>query len=73
MVLSSTGPNQKRYFGQRCGDVNGDGLDDIIIGAFQAEPDANDDNGRGVSYVVFGKTAGAIIELPCLVAIKVLS
>ena len=43
------------------GDVNGDGLDDIIIGAFQAEPDATGitaDDGRGVSYVVFGKTAG---------------
>ena len=48
------------------GDVNGDGLDDIIIGAFQAEPDATGiatDDDRGVSYVVFGKTAGDAIEL----------
>ena len=51
------------------GDVNGDGLDDIIIGAFQAEPDGTgiaEDDARGVSYVVFGKTAGAIIELSML-------
>ena len=48
------------------GDVNGDGLYDIIIGAFQAEPDATGitaADGRGVSYVVFGKTAGDAIEL----------
>ena len=37
------------------GDINGDGLDDLIIGAWQAKP-----NGilSGQSYVVFGKSTG---------------
>ena len=37
------------------GDLNGDGFDDIIIGAWQADP-----NGSlsGASYVVFGKAGG---------------
>ncbi|PXW89874.1 FG-GAP repeat protein [Nitrosomonas sp. Nm84] len=37
------------------GDVNGDGFDDVIVGADRAEP-----NGResGSSYVVFGKASG---------------
>jgi Ca2+-binding RTX toxin-like protein len=35
------------------GDVNGDGFDDLIIGAFSAESSGGDDEGE--SYVVFGK------------------
>jgi hypothetical protein len=39
------------------GDVNGDGLADVIVGV----PDANDY--AGVSYVVFGKTDTGFVEL----------
>ncbi len=48
------------------GDVNGDGLDDIIIGAQYADP--NGTNNAGSSYVVFGKAAGfdAIMDLSSL-------
>ena len=38
------------------GDVNGDGFDDLIIGAFDADPNGN--SGAGESYVVFGTGAG---------------
>ncbi|MEZ6127353.1 MAG: integrin alpha [Planctomycetaceae bacterium] len=40
------------------GDVNGDGIDDLIIGARRAEPGENTGTGEGKSYVVFGRTAG---------------
>ncbi|AYQ56080.1 Integrins alpha chain [Bathymodiolus thermophilus thioautotrophic gill symbiont] len=43
------------------GDVNGDGLDDLIIGAYLADP-ANNDN-AGKSYVVFGKTNTRAVNL----------
>jgi hypothetical protein len=38
------------------GDVNGDGIDDLIIGAFAADPDGL--SSAGESYVVFGRTTG---------------
>ena len=38
------------------GDVNGDGIDDIIIGADFADP--NDNSSAGESYVVFGSNSG---------------
>ena len=46
------------------GDVDGDGLDDVIVGAFGADPDGNSDAGE--SYVVFGKADSASIDLGAL-------
>jgi hypothetical protein len=46
------------YFGRSvsdAGDVNGDGFDDIIIGAYGADPNGAN---SGASYVVFGKAGG---------------
>lgn len=47
------------------GDVNGDGLADVIVGAPQADPIA-DDEGR--AYVVFGKADGDTVALETLAA-----
>ncbi|MGF1935798.1 MAG: beta strand repeat-containing protein [Nostoc sp. ChiQUE02] len=39
------------------GDINGDGIDDLIIGAFRADPNVNY---SGQSYVVFGSKGGFV-------------
>jgi Ca2+-binding RTX toxin-like protein len=39
------------------GDINGDGYDDLIIGAFGANPHG-ETSGSGASYVVFGRAGG---------------
>jgi len=48
------------------GDVNGDGLDDLIVGAYRSDPAAGIDAGR--SYVVFGKTTTTAIDLSAIAA-----
>jgi subtilase family protein/Big-like domain-containing protein/cadherin-like protein/FG-GAP repeat protein len=42
------------------GDVNGDGFDDILIGADKADP--NNKNLSGETYVIFGKASGYTAE-----------
>jgi hypothetical protein len=43
------------------GDINGDGLDDLIIGAQYTTPSGKSNAGK--SYVVFGKTDSTAINL----------
>src|SRR5262249_36338367 len=58
-VITSSDPNHVLGVGttvSNAGDVNGDGYDDIIIGAPFTSPDG--DTQGGVAYVVFGGPAG---------------
>lgn len=57
------GTNSEDYSGNSvalAGDINGDGLDDVIVGAHRADPNGSD---SGASYVVFGKTTNIQVEL----------
>ncbi|CAB5503063.1 RTX toxins and related Ca2+-binding proteins, partial [Bathymodiolus thermophilus thioautotrophic gill symbiont] len=61
-VINGEGTNDRSgYSVSSAGDVNGDGLDDLIVGAYQADPDNKSDAGK--SYIVFGKKDKVAIDL----------
>jgi FG-GAP repeat len=43
------------FFVSSAGDINGDGIDDVIVGAFRADPGGRID--AGAAYVVFGRAS----------------
>ncbi len=53
--------NQAGFCVAAAGDVNGDGLDDLLVGAPTATPTVT-----GRAYVVFGKTGTGLVELGSL-------
>eukprot|EP01032_Pedospumella_encystans_P039230 gene39230-biopygen21938 len=68
-ILAAAGYDFCGHSVSKAGDVNGDGVDDIIIGAYAADPSAGKVN-AGISYVIFGRkvisaaNAFADIQLP---------
>ena len=68
-VLNGQSASDKSGFAvSSAGDVNGDGFDDLIVGARYADPAGGADAGK--SYVVFGKSSGfaASIDLSAIAA-----
>ena len=55
-IIGGDGEDRSGYSVSSVGDVNGDGYDDVIVGAYQAEEGGESE--QGISYVIFGKGMG---------------
>jgi Ca2+-binding RTX toxin-like protein len=60
VINGAAADDRSGYSVSSAGDVNGDGLDDLIVGALQADPNGS---ASGASYVVFGKANGTAVNL----------
>ena len=56
------------YSVSSAGDINGDGIDDLIVGAYAADPDGR--TNAGSSYVVFGKDTGIAGNFPATLSVS---
>ena len=56
-ITGASASDQSGWSVSGAGDVNGDGLADLIVGANKADPTTGTDGGK--SYVLFGKTGAA--------------
>ncbi len=66
-IFGADAGDQSGYSVSSAGDVNGDGFDDMLIGAFAAAGSGNAKTFAGESYVVFGKASlPATIDLGSL-------
>ncbi len=56
-ILGADTEDQSGISVSSAGDLNGDGYDDLLIGAFRADASGNGKSEAGESYVIFGKGA----------------
>lgn len=60
-IFGATAGDNSSYSVSDAGDVNGDGYDDFIVGAYNADPGGR--TSAGMSYVVFGKETPVDVDL----------
>ena len=63
VINGVSGNDQSGISVSSAGDVNGDGLADVIVGATGDDPNGSS---SGASYVVFGKSDGTAVELSAI-------
>jgi Ca2+-binding RTX toxin-like protein len=68
VLQGETADDRSGFSVASAGDVNGDGLDDLIVGALYADGPADGRSRAGDSYVIFGKAGGigATIDLAAI-------
>jgi len=64
ILAGATAEDQSGNCVNSVGDVNGDGLDDFLVGAFRADPSSR--NVAGETYLIYGNTNG----LPALITLN---
>ncbi len=63
-IVGEDGGDRSGFSVDAAGDVNGDGLDDVVLGALRADPQGSS---SGRAYVVFGKADTAAVPLVAVV------
>ena len=58
VIKGVTGGDETGYSVDGIDDFNGDGIDDVIVGAMSADVEIGNDDNRGKTFVLFGKAGG---------------
>jgi len=63
LVIGESVPYGNKFALSSAGDINGDGLADLIIGQRRVDLDSDVENNTGRTYIVFGKTDTGSVDL----------
>lgn len=63
-IVGATSGDQSGFSVETAGDFNGDGYDDVIVGAIWADPSSRSE--AGISYIIYGSSSPVNIDLASL-------